>query len=86
LANDSKHEAELIFLFKQIWKWDKGMYLSMLLYTIFFSLTPLIAIYVPKLIIDSLQSQNWQRILFIVIGGFILSASSAFMTEFLRGN
>lgn len=81
-----KPEAELIFLFKQIWKWDKGMYLSMALYTIFFSLTPLIAIYVPKLIIDSLQSQDWQRILFIVIGGFILSASCAFMTEFLRGN
>ncbi len=81
-----KHEAELIFLFKQIWKWDKGMYLSMALYTIFFSLTPLIAIYVPKLIIDSLQSQDWQRILFIVIGGFVLSASCAFMTEFLRGN
>ena len=86
MAEETKHEGELIFLFKQIWKWDKGMYLSMLLYTIFFSLTPLIAIYVPKLIIDSLQSEDWQRILIIVIGGFILSAFCAYMTEYLRGN
>ncbi|MBG0787989.1 MAG: ABC transporter ATP-binding protein, partial [Anaerolineaceae bacterium] len=86
MTDKPKHEAELIFLFKQIWKYDKGMYLSMTLYTIFFSLTPMIAIYVPKLIIDSLQSQNWQRILIIIIGGFVLSASCAFMTEFLRGN
>ena len=86
MTDKPKHEAELTFLFKQIWKWDKGMVLSMALYTIFFSLTPLIAIYVPKLIIDSLQSQDWQRILLIVIGGFILSASCAFITEYLRGN
>jgi ATP-binding cassette subfamily C protein len=86
LAEEPKHEAELIFLFKQIWKYDRGMVLSMLLYTIFFSLTPLIAIYVPKLIIDSLQTQDWQRILIILIGGFLLSAFCAYLTEYLRGN
>lgn len=86
MAKDSNQKAELMFLFRQIWKYDKGMYLSMALYTVFFSLTPLIAIYIPKLVIDSLQSSNWQRILFIVSGGFILSASCAFMTEFLKGN
>ena len=86
MAEEPKHEAVLIFLFKQIWKWDKGMYLSMLLYTVFFSLTPLIAIYVPKLIIDSLQSQDWQRILIVLIGGFLLSAFCAYITEYLRGN
>ena len=62
------------------------MFLSMFLYTIFFSLTPLIAIYVPKLIIDSLESQSWQSILVILIVGFLLSAICAYMTEFLRGN
>jgi ATP-binding cassette subfamily C protein len=86
LKNKPKREGVLLFLFKQIWTWDKGMFLSMFLYTIFFSLTPLIAIYVPKLIIDSLQSQSWQPILVILIGGFLLSAICAYMTEFLRGN
>jgi ATP-binding cassette subfamily C protein len=86
LKNKSKREGVLLFLFKQIWTWDKGMFLSMFLYTIFFSLTPLIAIYVPKLIIDSLQTQSWQSILVILIGGFLLSAICAYMTEFLRGN
>lgn len=62
------------------------MFLSIFLYTIFFSLTPLIAVYIPKLIIDSIQSQDWQRILFTLIGGFLLSACCAFMTEFLKGN
>lgn len=86
MKNNPKREGVLLFLFKQIWTWDKGMFLSMFLYTIFFSLTPLIAIYVPKLIIDSLQSQNWQPILVILIGGFLLSAICAYMTEFLKGN
>ena len=76
----------LPFLFGQIWQWDKGMFLSMFLYTVFFSLTPLIAIYVPKLIIDSLQAQDWQRILTVLIVGFLLSALCAFMTEYLIGN
>ena len=76
----------LPFLFNRIWQWDKGMFLSMFLYTVFFSLTPLIAIYVPKLIIDSLQAQDWQRILTVLIAGFLLSALCAFMTEYLLGN
>ncbi|MDY6874409.1 MAG: ABC transporter ATP-binding protein, partial [Chloroflexota bacterium] len=58
----------------------------MLLYTLFFSLTPLIAIYVPKLTVDAIQAQLWQRILLILIGGFVLSAFCSFMTEYLRGN
>jgi ATP-binding cassette subfamily C protein len=66
--------------------WDKGMFLSMLLYTLFFSLTPLIAIYVPKLTVDAIQAQRWQSILLILIGGFVLSAFCAFMTEYLKGN
>ena len=86
MTTESKPEPALIFLFKQIWKWDKGMFLSMALYTIFFSLTPMIAIYVPKLVIDSVQRANWQSILIIVIGGFVLSAFCAYMTEYLRGN
>lgn len=81
-----KQEAVLLFLFKQIWKWDKGMFFSMSLYTIFFSLTPMIAIYVPKLIIDSLQAQDWRNILIVLIVGFMLSAISSFMTQYLMGN
>ena len=82
----AKPKPTLPFLFGQIWQWDKGMFLSMFLYTVFFSLTPLIAVYVPKLIIDSLQSQDWQRILAILIVSFLLSALCAFMTEYLLGN
>lgn len=62
------------------------MFLSMFLYTLFFSLTPMIAIYVPKLTIDAIQAQQWQSILLILIGGFALSAFCTFMTEYLKGN
>ncbi len=86
MKEPTKIKHALPFLFSQIWQWDKGMFLSMFLYTVFFSLTPLIAIYVPKLIIDSLQTQDWQRILTILIIGFLLSALCAFMTEYLLGN
>ena len=86
MKENIKLKPALPFLFGQIWQWDKGMFLSMFLYTVFFSLTPLIAIYVPKLIIDSLQAQDWQRILTVLITGFLLSALCAFMTEYLIGN
>jgi ATP-binding cassette subfamily C protein len=86
LKDSPQIKPALPFLFNRIWQWDKGMFLSMFLYTVFFSLTPLIAIYVPKLIIDSLQAQDWQRILTVLIAGFLLSALCAFMTEYLLGN
>jgi ATP-binding cassette subfamily C protein len=86
LKSNAKSKPVLRFLFGQIWQWDKGMFLSMFLYTVFFSLTPMIAVYVPKFIIDSLQAQDWQQILTILIVSFLLSALCAFMTEYLLGN
>lgn len=70
MKTEPKYEPALIFPFKQIWTWDKGMFLSMALDTVFFSMTPMIAIYVPKLVIDSVQRANWQSILIILVGGF----------------
>ena len=50
--------ANLQYAFSNIWKWDKGFYLFFILTIPLAVLLPLMAIYFPKLLIDSIESQQ----------------------------
>ncbi len=79
--------SNLKFIFHYTYQWQKSIFLSIGLYSIFYSLSPFIWIYVPKFLIDELTNgQRIQRIVLILALTFLVASIVEFMTEFLQGN
>ncbi|MFT4145628.1 MAG: ABC transporter ATP-binding protein [Mobilitalea sp.] len=79
--------SNLKFIFHYTYQWQKSIFVSIGLYSVFYSLSPFIWIYVPKFLIDELTNeQRIQRILLILVLTFLVASIVEFMTEFLQGN
>lgn len=79
--------SNLKFIFHYTYQWQKSIFLSIGLYSVFYSLSPFIWIYVPKFLIDELTNgQRIQRIVLILALTFLVASIVEFMTEFLQGN
>ena len=79
--------SNLKFIFHYTYQWQRSIFLSIGLYSLFYSLSPFIWIYVPKFLIDELtDGQRIQRIVLILVLTFLVASIIEFMTEFLQGN
>lgn len=57
-----------VYLIKNIWKWDKGLFLLCFLQIPMIVICPLLGIYMPKLVIDSVSSHIETSMLILNIG------------------
>lgn len=62
--------ANLQYALRNIWKWDKGFYLFFILTIPLAVLLPLMAIYFPKLLIDSIESQQDVKKIILIVGSY----------------
>lgn len=67
--------TNVIYLLKCAWKWNKEVFAYFGFHTLFASIAPFIAIFVPKFIIDELTGNKDAQKLIIIIGSFFLISS-----------
>lgn len=77
----------ILFVLKHISLWQKSIFISIGLYTIFYAISPFIWIYVPKFLIDELLGSRKLDVIIKILGiGLVVSATVGFLTEYLQGN
>lgn len=77
----------IFFVIKYIYIWKKSIFISIVLYSIFYAVSPFIWIYVPKLLIDELLgAKRISTIVKILSIALITSSIVGFLTEYLQGN
>lgn len=77
----------ILFVLKHISLWQKSIFISIGLYTIFYAISPFIWIYVPKFLIDELLGSRRLDVIIKILGvGLVVSATVGFLTEYLQGN
>lgn len=77
----------ILFVTKYIYLWKKSIFTSIVLYSIFYAISPFIWIYVPKLLIDELLGgKRISTIVKILSMALITSSIIGFLTEYLQGN
>ncbi len=77
----------ILFVLKHMSLWQKSIFVSIGLYTIFYAISPFIWIYVPKFLIDELLGSRKLDVIIKILGiGLVVSATVGFLTEYLQGN
>lgn len=77
----------IIFVFKHIYLWQRSIFISIGLYSIFHAVSPFIWIYIPKFLIDELLGEGRLDIIVQILGlGLLLAGTVGFLTEYLQGN
>jgi ABC-type multidrug transport system fused ATPase/permease subunit len=77
----------LKFVINYIIKWEKSIFISIGLYSIFLGISPFIWIYVPKLLLDELTGERKELKLLLILAVALLIASIVgFLKEYLQGN
>lgn len=80
-----------VYLIKNIWKWDEGLFLLCFLQIPMIVICPLLAIYMPKLVIDSVSSHVSKPMLIVniglpALGIVILNVLLRVFSDIIRGN
>lgn len=77
----------LSFIISHIIKWEKSIFLSIGLYSIFLGISPFIWIYVPKLLLDELTGERrGEKLLLILVSALLIASVVGFFKEYLQGN
>lgn len=77
----------LSFIINYIVKWEKSIFISIGLYSIFLGISPFIWIYVPKLLLDELTGEKSERkLLLILVVALVIASVVGFLKEYLQGN
>ncbi len=77
----------LNFIISHIIKWEKSIFLSIGLYSIFLGVSPFIWIYVPKLLLEELtRERRVEKLLLILVSALLIASVVGFFKDYLRGN
>lgn len=77
----------LNFIISHIIKWEKSIFLSIGLYSIFLGVSPFIWIYVPKLLLEELTGERRvEKLLLILVSALLIASVVGFLKDYLRGN
>lgn len=77
----------LCFIISYIVKWEKSIFISIGLYSIFLGISPFIWIYVPKLLLEELTGERSERkLILILVCALIIASVVGFLKEYLQGN
>ncbi|SUY46618.1 ABC transporter [Clostridium putrefaciens] len=78
--------TNIVFLVKNAWTFDKGLFVYFGLYTILTAVSPFIGILAPKFLIDELMSSKRIEVLLIILSTFfILSVIIKYSIAYLSG-
>lgn len=77
----------ILFIFKHICLWQKSIFISIGLYSVFYAISPFIWIYIPKFLIDELLGGKRLNVTIKILAiGLVAAAIIGFLTEYLQGN
>ncbi|KAJ50213.1 ATP-binding cassette subfamily C protein [Clostridium tetanomorphum] len=78
--------ANIEFLVKKVWKWDKKLFFYFGLYTIVTAIVPFINIFALKFLLDELMGANrGERLITILLSYVIISAALNYFNAYLEG-
>ncbi len=78
--------SSIVFIGKDIYRWDKSFLFIMLLYTVSKGISPFIWVFVPKIVIDELTgAMRINRIALVLVVAFILSAIIFYVMAYCVG-
>ncbi len=76
----------LIFVLRNIWNWDKGVFTTIGFHSIFMAAAPFIWVFAPKFLIDELLGPKRMEILAgVLIAALVASGTANYFTAYLIG-